>query len=76
MILDPVQLTIQTSLRFRVKKPNTDNTNYKLLIDNQSNSYVDSSSLWNAELENAKRIGNPELKIMVFNSIEENYQLI
>jgi hypothetical protein len=67
-----VTYTSQTSLRFRVKKPNTDNTNYKLLIDNQSNSYVDASSLWNAELENAKRIGNPELKInMVFNSIEE-----
>ena len=62
----------QTGLRFRVKKPNSDNTNYKLLIDNQSNSYVDSQALWKAEKENAKRLGNSELKInMVFKTIDE-----
>lgn len=62
----------QTGLRFRVKKPNTDNTNYKLVIDNQSNSYVDSQALWKVEKENAKRLGNPELKInMIFDSIDE-----
>ena len=62
----------QTGLRFRVKKENTDNTNYKLIIDNQSNSYVDSQALWNVEKENVKRLGNPELKInMILKSIDE-----
>lgn len=77
-ISDPreVQLKItyssQTSLRFRVSKPNTDNSNYKLLIDNQSNSYVNAQSLWQVESENVKRLGNPELKInMILDSIEE-----
>lgn len=62
----------QSGLRFRVKKTNADNENYKLLIDNQSNSYVDSQALWNVEKENVKRLGNSELKInMILKSIDE-----
>lgn len=71
-VLFNITYVSQTGLRFRVKKPNTDNTNYKLVIDNQSNSYVDSQALWKVEKENAKRLGNPELKInMIFDSIDE-----
>lgn len=62
----------QSGIRFRVKKQNIENDNYKLIIDNQSNSYVDSQSLWKVENENAKRLGNPELKInMILNDVEE-----
>ena len=71
-VLFNVTYVSQTGLRFRVKKPNTNNTNYKLVIDNQSNSYVDSQALWKVEKENVKRLGNPELKInMIFDSIDE-----
>lgn len=67
-----VEYTTLGTIRFRTKKPNSENMNYKLLIDNQSNSYVSSKALWQVEKENIRRVGNRELKIhMITNSIAD-----
>ena len=67
-----IEYTTLGTIRFRTKKENNKNENPKVLIDNQSNSYVSSKALWQVEKENSRRVGNRELKInMIINSIAD-----
>lgn len=69
-VMFDVKYTSQNNVRYRVKKK--DAINQKVLVDNQSNSYVDIDALVRTEKENISRIGNPEMIIdMKLDSLSE-----